>query len=116
MTRSEFIHRAVISMCTNPEMVNIIMISDKVVEWAESLADRMERDSVAEFDSEEEEPQESVHTLISYINDSLYDIKEAMGKPQKGEDLSTLQETVCQLVDLNKSLKQIAANIENIKD
>ena len=58
MTRSEFIHRAVISMCTNPEMVNNIMISDKVVEWAESLADRIERDSLAAFDSEEEEPQE----------------------------------------------------------
>lgn len=103
-------------MCTNPEMVNNIMISDKVVEWAEALADRIEIDSVAKFDSEEEEPQESVHTLISYINDSLYDIKEAIGKPHGGGDLSTLQETVCQLEDLNKSLKQIAANIENIKD
>ena len=134
MTKAEFIHQAIISMAGRVIGTNGITDYDDwghVVSEAEQLADTVERESTALFDSEGDTPLERIADAVEAIRNAvagydddtdtnirqtLDDIRRMMNNPDdKPTALSALQELAKSLWDIEGHQRHLAA-LEEMKD
>ena len=134
MTRAEFIHQAIISMAgrvVGTDGTTEARDWEHVVNEAEELADTVERESAALFDSEGDTPLERIadaveairNAVAGYDDDSdtnirqtLDDIRRMMNNPDdKPTSLSALQELAKSLWDIEGHQRHLAA-LEEMKE
>lgn len=77
MTKSEFIQRAVIAIIGNSNFTHSGTQPDEMVEQAKDLAETVEGYGF-DFDSDVDEPMESLKTLVGHIGDHLDNINLAL--------------------------------------
>ena len=128
MTKAEFIHQAIISMAGR--VIGTSGITDyddweHMVSEAEQLADTVERESTALFDSEGDTPLERIADAVEAIRNAvagydddtdtnirqtLDDIRRMMNNPDdKPTALSALQELAKSLWDIEGHQRHLAA-------
>ena len=115
MTRKDFIHHAIISMCANPKCYdthNNVQNGEEMFDQADYLADVLIENG-CEFDDCTDEGKESTKTYIKNISESLFDICEAL--TDKGKiDLNPIQLIAESLYKMQGDTEDIANNIEKL--